>query len=278
MQPTEPRRSAWFVRPGASGRRQRRRSSRLQGVGSFGGVRRGVKGGQSRAGAESNLRARADSKRWNAPRLTGTRCPSRGARERGPSACACSREGVPSFRRCAFCDTGRTRGFEEGTRASARAFARALEACVFRSASRRRRGACLLVALAREIASRTPASPSPGRPAKAKSAARSTTKPTLSRRGTGERTRAGFDSSRTCAHASFVLQKSVGRCLAQRSAHRRVRGARPLACVPDPREREPSESRRARVKTRGARGERRAAERSERGASSSRERHATDEG
>jgi len=142
MQPTEPRRSAWFVRPGASGRRQRRRSSRLQGVGSFGGVRRGVKGGQSRAGAESNLRARADSKRWNAPRLTGTRCPSRGARERGPSACACSREGVPSFRRCAFCDTGRTRGFEEGTRASARAFARALEACVFRSASRRRRGAC----------------------------------------------------------------------------------------------------------------------------------------
>jgi len=159
----------------------------------------------------------------------------------------------------------RTRGFEEGTRAPARAFARALEACVFRSASRRRRGACSsLLSQGRSPHVRPPRHrPGDRRRRKARHALQRI--PRRQRRGTGERTRAGFDSSRTCAHASFVLQKSVSRRLAQRSAHRRVRGAKPLVRVSDPRERGPSESQGARAKARGACGERRASEWSERG-------------
>jgi len=203
----------------------------LQGVGSSGGDGRGVKGrpvGGEHVERSSGARrfaavecASAHGSALPFAGRAGTRASGRRAYVRGGS--------VPSSAR--GCDTRRTRGFEEGTRAPARAFARALEACVLWSASRRRRGACSSL-LSRE---RSPHVCSPrlrwetggGEPRGMlyNEIPRATT------RGRGERTRARFDSSRDCAHASFVLQKSVGRRLTQRSAHPRVRGAKPLVRV-----------------------------------------------
>jgi hypothetical protein len=173
-------------------------------------------------------------------------------------------------------DTRRTRGFEEGTRAFGtrlRSNARGLRVSIRFTAAAR---GLLLVALAREIGTCQSASPSPGRPAAVKEASCPANKSHVS--GAGGRAPAEIDSSRHCAHASFVLQKSVGRCLAQRSARRHARGEKPLVRASDPREREPSESCGTHAKAGGKPGERRGSGVVGAGRSSSRERHAIDEG
>jgi len=181
--------------------------------------------------------------------------------------------GVPSFRRRASATRGAREGSRRGRVASARAFARTLEACAFRSASRRRRGACssLLCSRKRRRSVRvSPPRPRPGDRRRLKTRLALQNKSHAS--GAGGRAPAGIGSSRHCAHASFVLQKSVGCCLAQRSAHRHARGAKPLARASDPREREPSEPCGPHAKAGGKHGERRGGRVVGAGRSSSRER------
>lgn len=135
-----------------------------------------------------------------------------------------------------------------------------------RSASRRRRGACssLLCTRKRRRSSRvSPPRPRPGDRRRRNRRLSLQMKPRAS--GAGGRAPAGIDSSRHCAHASFVLQKSVGRCRAQRSARRRARGAKPLARASDPRGRGPSAPRGLHARAWGRRGARRGGGASERG-------------
>jgi len=166
------------------------------------------------------------------------------------------RGSVPSSPRVR--DTRRTRGFEEGTRCSGtrlRSSARGLRVSNRFTAAAR---GLLLVALSRKSWSSARVSPPRPRPGDRRRRNRRLAlqiKPRAS--GAGGRAPAEIASSRHCAHVSFVLQKSVGRTLAQRSARRQARGAKPLASASDPRERGPSESCGTHAKARGKRGERR---------------------
>lgn len=123
----------------------------------------------------------------------------------------------------------RVRGGDARSGTRLRSSARGLRVSVRFTAAAR---GLLLVALAREIASRTPASPSPGRPAAAKSAARSTTNPTPSKAGDGRANAGGVRQlTHLCSRVVRVAEVGKPSSGSEKRAPARAGGETPRARV-----------------------------------------------